>query len=45
MWLWALVWPDTAGAVLLERFDLVDLRRHAPAGDVEFGALSPRLAA
>lgn len=45
VWLWALVWPDTAGAVLLERFDLVDLRRHAPAGDVEFGALSPRLAA
>lgn len=43
VWLWALVWPDSAGAVLLEHFDLVDLRHPGRTVEASFGALSPRL--
>jgi hypothetical protein len=45
VWLWALVWPQSAGAVLLETFDLVDLRDPAHLLDLPYGALSPRLGA
>lgn len=43
VWLWALVWPQSAGAVLLETFELVDLRDSTRLLDVPYGALSPRL--
>lgn len=43
VWLWALVWPQSAGAVLLETFELVDLRDPTRLHDVPYGALSPRL--
>jgi hypothetical protein len=43
VWLWALVWPQNAGAVLLEAFELVDLRDPAHLLDLPYGALSPRL--
>jgi len=43
VWLWALVWPQSAGAVLLETFELVDLRDPGHLLDVPYGALSPRL--
>jgi hypothetical protein len=43
VWLWALVWPPSASAVLLETFDLVDLRDPGHLLDVPYGALSPRL--
>ncbi len=43
VWLWVLVWPENAAAVLLETFDLVDLRDPAHLLDVPYGALSPRL--
>jgi hypothetical protein len=47
VWLWVLVWPQSAAAVLLETFELVDLRVPDRAVeallDVPYGALSPRL--
>lgn len=43
VWLWALVWPQRAAAVLLEDFSLVDLRDPGHALDIPCGALSPRL--
>ena len=44
MWLWAVLWPQTAGALLLEDLALVDLRDAGHDLDLPFGALSPRLA-
>lgn len=43
VWLWALLWPDSAGALLLEDLSLVDARESGPALDPPVGALSPRL--
>jgi hypothetical protein len=43
VWLWTLVWPQNAGAVLLEAFELVDLRDPVHLLDLPYGALSPRL--
>lgn len=43
VWLWALIWPPRAAAVLMEDFSLVDLRDPGHALDVPCGALSPRL--
>lgn len=43
-WLWAIAWPPSAAAVLLEPFALVDLRAPEHRYDLPFGALSPRLA-
>lgn len=43
-WLWAILWPDSAGALLLEDLDLVDLR--TVIGEIALlplGALTPRL--
>lgn len=44
VWLWALVWPQSAAAVLLERFELRDVRDLGLLLEVPpHGALSPRL--
>ena len=42
-WLWIMLWPDTAGTLLLENLSLRDLRDPGQDLDVPFGALSPRL--
>ena len=42
-WLWIILWPDTAGTLLLETLSLRDLRDPGQELDVPFGALSPRL--
>ena len=43
VWLWALTWPGTAAAVLLEQFELRDARDPDNLFDLPYGALSPRL--
>ncbi len=43
VWLWALAWPETASAVLMEPFELADARDPAHRLEVPYGALSPRL--
>jgi hypothetical protein len=42
-WLWILLWPDTAGTMLLETMPLRDLRDPGQDFDLPFGARSPRL--
>ncbi len=42
-WLWILLWPDTAGTLLVEPLQLVDLRDPGLDLDLPFGARSPRL--
>src|SRR5215468_1109437 len=42
-WLWVVLWPDTAGMLLLEPLTLRDLRDPGQDLDLPFGALSPRL--
>jgi hypothetical protein len=42
-WLWAIAWPQTALAVLLEQFELRDVRDIDTLPDMPYGALSPRL--
>jgi hypothetical protein len=43
-WLWTVLWPETAGTLLLEDLILADLRDMAnEIPVVPFGALSPRL--
>jgi hypothetical protein len=42
-WLWLVLWPDTAGMLLVEPLDLVDLRDPGLDLDLPFGAPSPRL--
>jgi Family of unknown function (DUF6758) len=42
-WLWAVLWPDSAGLLLVETLTLRDLRDPGQDLDVPFGALSPRL--
>jgi hypothetical protein len=44
-WLWALLWPASAGVLLVEDIVLRDLRDADALPDVPFGALSPRLSA
>ena len=44
-WLWLVLWPDTAGTLLVEPLALRDLRDREQDIDVPFGALSPRLPA
>jgi hypothetical protein len=44
-WLWLVLWPDTAGALLMETLVLRDLRDPEQELDPPFGALSPRLPA
>lgn len=45
LWLWALVWPETAGVLMYDGVVLTDLRDLETELDVDFGTLSPRLAA
>jgi uncharacterized protein DUF6758 len=40
-WLWAVLWPESAGVLMLERLSLRDLRE-APL-DLPYGAFCPRL--
>jgi hypothetical protein len=40
-WLWAVVWPESAGIVMLEHFSLRDLREAAL--DLPYGAFCPQL--
>lgn len=42
-WIWAVLWPESAGFLLIDDFVLSDLREAGHALDVPFGALSPRL--
>jgi hypothetical protein len=42
-WVWLVLWPDTAGTLLVEPLPLRDLREPEHELDVPFGALSPRL--
>jgi len=43
VWLWVLLWPVHAAAVLLEPFELLDLRDPGLDLDLPYGAASPRL--
>ena len=43
-WLWLLLWPDTAGCLLIDTMELRDLRDPWQDLDLPFGAPSPRLA-
>jgi hypothetical protein len=42
LWLWTVLWPDTASLLLLERVTLRDVRGQLPP-DLEYGAPSERL--
>ena len=42
-WVWLVLWPDTAGTLLVESLPLRDLRDPTQELDVPFGALSTRL--
>jgi hypothetical protein len=44
-WVWLVLWPDTAGCLLVEPLPLRDLREHDQELDLPFGALSPLLPA
>jgi hypothetical protein len=44
-WLWALVWPATAGVVMYDALALADLRDGYIEAELAFGSLSPRLSA
>lgn len=44
-WLWAVLWPGTAGFLLIDDFVLLDLRDAGHELDIPCGALSPRLTA
>jgi hypothetical protein len=43
LWLWLVLWPDTAGVLLVEPLVLRDLRDPGQDLDLPFGAASPRL--
>jgi hypothetical protein len=45
LWLWVVLWPDTAGVLLVEPIALRDLRDPGQDLDLPFGAASPRLPA
>jgi hypothetical protein len=42
-WLWVVLWPDTAGVLLVEPLQLRDLRDPGQDLDLPYGAASPRL--
>jgi hypothetical protein len=42
LWLWAIVWPASAGILLYDSLVLTDLR-DAPEADFAFGGVTPRL--
>ena len=43
LWLWALVWPETAGVLMYDGVILTDLRDVKNQPDIDFGSVSPRL--
>ena len=43
LWLWVVLWPDTAGVLLVEPMALRDLRDPGQELDLPFGAASARL--
>jgi hypothetical protein len=45
LWLWAIVWPATAGVLMYDEMALTDLRDGLIDVDLQFGSLSPRLSA
>jgi hypothetical protein len=45
LWLWAVVWPATAGVLMYDDLSLNDLRTGLADLDLAFGSLSPRLSA
>ena len=42
-WLWLVLWPDTAGTLLMESLTLRDLRDPGQDLDLPYGAMSPHL--
>jgi hypothetical protein len=42
-WLWLILWPDTAGMLLVDPLELRDLRDPGQELDLPYGAPSPRL--
>lgn len=42
-WIWVVVWPESAGFLLIDDFVLTDARDAGSGLDVPLGALSPRL--
>ncbi|GAA0951354.1 hypothetical protein GCM10009550_30900 [Actinocorallia libanotica] len=42
-WLWALLWPAEAGALMADQFQFIDLREPGMDLDLPFGAPCPRL--
>lgn len=44
-WVWVMLWPDSAGVLMVEPLPLRDLRDTTQELDVPFGALSTRLPA
>lgn len=42
-WLWMVLWPAEAGALLLDQLDLCDLREPGMHLDLPYGAFCPRL--
>jgi hypothetical protein len=42
-WLWTVLWPDSAGILMLEELSLRDLRETSL--DLPYGAFCPRLEA
>jgi hypothetical protein len=42
-WLWLVMWPDTAGMMMVEPLELRDLRDPGQEMDLPFGAPSPQL--
>ena len=42
-WLWVVLWPQTAGLLMIEPLELRDLREPGPHQDLPYGARSPLL--
>jgi hypothetical protein len=42
-WVWAVLWPESDGFLIIDDFVLIDLRSAGTGLEVPFGALSPRL--
>jgi hypothetical protein len=45
LWLWAVVWPASAGLLLYDALSLSDLRDGYVEAELAFGSVSPRLSA
>jgi hypothetical protein len=42
-WMWAIVWPETAGVLMYDGISVIDLRDRRIDLDLDHGTLSPRL--